>query len=135
MSMNHTSTMAMILSDQRRQERYRLLRQPDSPLYVRTPMTRTAAMAVKDVSSGGVSVYLERELPVSSRVSIEFTAPALQLEVQGLVAWCRPRHEADTDARHELNAFVLGIELFSPMMLLSAFRDALPVHALVMDGL
>jgi hypothetical protein len=135
MLMNHTSTTAMTLSDQRRQERYRLLRQPDSPLYVRTPTLRTAAMAVKDVSRGGVSVYLERDFPTSSRVSIEFTAPAIQLEVQGLVAWCRPRQESDTDARHEIHAFVLGIELFSPMMLLSAFRDALPVQALVMDGL
>ena len=92
-------------------------------------------MAVKDVSSGGVSVYFERELPILSRVSIEFTAPAMQLDVQGVVIWCRPRHEADIDARHEPNAYVVGIELFSPLMLLSAFRDALPVHALVMDGL
>ena len=133
--MNQASTNAQTSGDQRRQERYRLLRQPDSPLYIRTPMLRSAAMAVKDVSSGGVSVYLERDVPILSRVSIEFPAPAIQIEVQGVVIWCRPRHEADIDARHELNAYVLGIELFSPLMLLSAFRDALPVHALVMDGL
>ena len=133
--MNQTSSKAMIPVDQRRQERYRLLRQPDSPLYIRTLTLRSVAMAVKDVSSGGVSVYFERELPILSRVSIEFTAPAMQLDVQGVVIWCRPRHEADIDARHEPNAYVVGIELFSPLMLLSAFRDALPVHALVMDGL
>ena len=114
----------------RRQERYRLLRQPDAPLYVRTGWSRTTAMAIKDVSNGGVSLYLERELPVASRVSIEYAAPNLMLNVNGVVAWCRARHETDIDAAHDGDAYILGIELFSPMMLLSAFRDALPIHAL-----
>jgi hypothetical protein len=119
-----------IMANLRRQERYRLLRQPDAPLYVRTGWSRVTAMAIKDVSNGGVSLYLERELPIAARVSIEYAAPTLMLNVLGVVAWCRARQETDTDTDHAGEAYILGIELFSPMMLLSAFRDALPVHAL-----
>lgn len=128
--MNDTSALQRIAIEQRKQERYRLLRQPDAPVIVRTGWLRSPVMAVKDVSPGGVSLYLERELPVSTRLSIEYAAPGLTLNVEGLVAWCRARHESDTDLLHLPPAWVLGVELFSPMLLLTAFRDALPVHSL-----
>ncbi len=132
--MNPNYSPAPPPSDQRKQDRYRLLRQPDALVYVRTGWARSAAMAIKDVSSAGVSLYLERALPVASRVSIEYAAPSMMMNVNGVVVWCRTRQDSDTDAGEGLRAWVLGIELFSPMMLLSAFRDALPVHALTMAG-
>ena len=131
--MHEATAKLRILSDQRRHERYRLLYQPASMLYVRTPAVRSPAMAVKDVSVDGVSIYVDRALPVSTRVSVEFAGSPVQLDVQGVVAWCRPRHEADKDAEHAVDAYVMGIELFSPMLLLLAFRDALPVEALVLE--
>jgi len=131
--MHEATGKLRILSDQRRHERYRLLCQPVSMLYVRTPAVRSPALAVKDVSVDGVSIYVDRALPVSTRVSIEFAASPVQLDVQGVVAWCRHRHEADKDAEHAVDAYVMGIELFSPMLLLLAFRDALPVEALVLE--
>ena len=133
--MHEATAKLRILTDQRKQERYRLNRQPDFPLYIRTPLSRSAAMAVKDVSVDGVSIYVEQPLPIAMRVSVEFAASPVQLDVQGVVAWCRPRHQADKDAEYATDAHVLGIELFSPMILLSAFRDALPVYALVLDDL
>lgn len=134
--MSQTESPSQLPIDQRRkQERYRLLRQLDAPVYVRSGWIRSEAMAVKDVSHGGVSLYLERELPVAARVSIEYAAPAMTLNVQGVVAWCRERQDQDTDLTTEARAWVLGVELFSPVMLLSAFRDALPVHALSRDGI
>jgi hypothetical protein len=133
--MINATELMRLPAEQRKQERYRLLRQPDAQVVVRTGWLRSAAMAVKDVSHGGVSLYLERALPVASRVSIEYAAPALTLNVEGLVAWCRGRQDADTDLIHLPNAWVLGVELFSPVLLLSAFRDALPVHALSVSGI
>ncbi|MCX7057882.1 MAG: PilZ domain-containing protein [Pseudomonadota bacterium] len=128
--MTSADATTSIAANLRRQQRYRLLRQPDATLYVRTGWLRATAMAIKDVSNGGVSVYLERELAIASRVSIEYAAPNLTLNVNGVVAWCRARQDTDIDTTHQGDAYILGIELFSPMMLLSAFRDALPVHAL-----
>jgi hypothetical protein len=121
--------------EQRRQERYDLLHQPSAPVYVLMGWARFAAMAVKDVSSGGVSLYLERELPVGSRVSIEYATRSMKLDVQGVVAWCHRRQAQDPELAGALHTWVLGVELFSPVLLLSAFRDALPVQALTMAGI
>lgn len=133
-SMTSADRPRLLTADQRSQERFSLLRQPDAPLYVRTGWSRNVAMAIKDVSNGGVSLYLERELPIASRVCIEYSAPNLTLNVNGVVAWCRERDEHDIDALVGGAAYILGIELFSPMMLLSAFRGALPVQALALNA-
>ncbi len=124
----------LIPVDLRKQERYRLLRQPAAALYIRAGRSFSEAMAIKDVSSGGVSVYLDHDLAVGSKVAVEYSAPHLTVNVNGMVIWCRARQESDEDAKYATDAYVLGIELFSPMILLSAFRDALPVHALSMGG-
>jgi len=117
----------MTQHDKRRQSRYRLVHQPADPIVVIHSDERQAATAVNDVSSSGISLCLPSALPVRAPVAIEFQADGLTLDVNGVVAWCRLHRPSDEEGAEQ--SFVLGIELFSPMLLLSAFRDALPHDA------
>jgi len=54
----------------------------------------------------------------------------VSVKVEGVVAWCRARGAEDTDIPAAAQAHVVGVELFSPTVLLTAFRDALPATAL-----
>jgi hypothetical protein len=114
-------------NDKRRQARYRLIHQPTAPVVVVHGDERLTATAVNDVSSSGISLCLGRALAVPTQVAIEFQSDGLTLDVNGVVAWCRGHRPSDEEGSEE--SFVLGIELFSPMLLLSAFRDALPKDA------
>ena len=114
-------------NEQRRQARYRLVHQPGTPVVVIHGDERHVATAVNDVSSSGISLCLPVALSVPAPVAIEFEADGLTMDVNGVVAWCRGHRPSDEEGADE--SFVLGIELFSPMMLLSAFRDALPKDA------
>jgi hypothetical protein len=114
-------------NDKRRQARYRLVHQPTAPVVVVHGDERLTATAVNDVSSSGISLCLGRALAVPTQVAIEFQSDGLTLDVNGVVAWCRGHRPSDEEGSEE--SFVLGIELFSPMLLLSAFRDALPKDA------
>jgi len=111
-------------ADQRRQQRFRLLHQPAGPLHVIAADQRHRATSINDVSSAGLSVCLDESLPVLTNVAIELESAGGTLDFNGVVVWCRahrPSDEAGSEHGH-----VLGIELFSPIMLLSALRDALP---------
>jgi hypothetical protein len=122
----------MEANEKRRQERHRLIHQPIAPVVVIHGDTRLTASAVNDVSSSGISLCLTTELPVPAPVAIEFQMDGMTLDVNGVVAWCRGHRPSDENIGHA--NFVLGIELFSPMLLLSAFRDALPQDAETFDG-
>ncbi|MEP6885485.1 MAG: PilZ domain-containing protein [Gammaproteobacteria bacterium] len=128
--MHQSQLREMIVAEERKQERFRLLRQPAAPVFLCTLGVRAEALAVKDVSRGGVGLYLEQPLPTGLQVSIEYEARHLTLNVNGVIIWCRPRQDSDIDVPDFAEACVIGVELFSPMLLLSAFRDALPVYAL-----
>lgn len=114
-------------TEKRRQSRYRLAHQPYHPVYVIRGEERLRATSVNDVSDSGISLCLDAALPVTTPVAIEMRADGLTLDVNGVVAWCRGHRPSDAEGTAE--GYVLGIELFSPMMLLSAFRDALPADA------
>jgi PilZ domain len=118
---------SMTQHDKRRQSRYRLVHQPTGPVVVIHNDERQQSTAVNDVSSSGISLCLPTALPVRAPVAIEFQSDGLTLDVNGLIAWCRPHRPSDEEGSEQ--SFVLGIELFSPMLLLSAFRDALPHDA------
>ena len=126
--MNPSQSHELIVAEGRKQERFRLLRQPAAPLFVCALGMRTQVLAVKDVSSGGVSLYLERPLPTASHVSIEYEAEELTLNVNGVIIWWRARLDSDIDSPDLPESCVIGVELFSPMLLLSALRDALTVY-------
>jgi hypothetical protein len=117
----------MSSSEQRRQTRYRLAHQPSTPVTVIHGSDRLTASAVNDVSSSGISLCLPTAVTVRTSVAIEFQSDGMTLDVNGSVAWCRQHRPSDEAG--EDSGFVLGIELYSPMLLLSAFRDALPADA------
>lgn len=121
----------MSSAEQRRQTRYRLAHQPTTPVVVVYAGQRLTATAVNDVSSSGISVCLDAAVAVRTTVAIEFQSDGLTLDVNGSVAWCRPHWPSDEQGGD--SGHVLGIELYSPMLLLSAFRDALPRDAQTFD--
>ncbi len=119
----------MTKTEQRRQIRYPLRRQPAGTLRLFSRGLVLQALAVKDVSVGGVGLYLERALPPGSPVALEY-AGQVSVKVQGIVAWCRARGAEDADIPPAVEAHVVGVELLSPAVLLTAFQEALPATAL-----
>ena len=87
------------------------------------------ALAVKDVSVGGVGLYVEHPLSVGAPVLLEYVGE-VSLKVDGIVTWCRSRGADDADIPATVQAHVVGVELFGPTALLTAFQDALPAAAL-----
>jgi len=79
--MNHAAARVMLPIEQRRQERFRLLRQPDAPLYVRTPVARHF-VAVDDPVPGGLEP-VNRDLSTASGVD----ADAAEFEAAGGSFW------------------------------------------------
>jgi hypothetical protein len=108
--------------EQRKHNRHPILSQPVGQFSLRTAEATHAIKLVKDISSSGIRVYLDRSLAVSMPVAIEYVEPGLRLEVSGTVAWCAPR-PGEADAEDAAGSFVIGIELLSPMLLLAALRD------------
>jgi hypothetical protein len=102
--------------DQRRQERFRIDRQPDGELHLRVGDSRHAVRGVRDVSGSGISIFLDVDLAVPAPVAIEYAEPNLKLEVFGTVVWCEPRGGRADVARAD-SGYVSGIALLSPMLL------------------
>ena len=100
----------------RREERYPLEHQPTGQLFLRSAVGRFQIKEIRDISSGGMSVYLNRAVPTASKVAIEYADGKAQVEVYGTVVWCSDRHEG-THQEQRIDRFVLGIQLLSPLML------------------
>lgn len=111
----------MTLSEQRKLDRYPLTRQPEGKVFLRTANTRHQITEIRDISRYGISFYLDHSMEVSAQVSVEYTDTKVKLEVYGRVAWCAERPNESTHARSKPE-YVLGIELMSPMVLLTMFQ-------------
>jgi hypothetical protein len=101
----------------RREERYPLESQPTGQLFLRSVAGRFQIKEIRDISSGGMSIYLNREVAASSKVAIEYADGKAQVEVYGTVVWCSERNEGKTHQEQRIDRFVLGIQLLSPLML------------------
>jgi hypothetical protein len=108
--------------EQRKHNRHPILSQPVGQFSLRTAEATYPIKVVKDISSSGIRVYLDRSLAVSVPVAVEYVEPGLKLEVSGTVAWCAARAGA-ADSVDAAGNFVIGVELLSPMLLLAALRD------------
>lgn len=75
-----------------------------------------AIESLRDISNSGISFSLNQQVGVSERISIEYTDPTVKLEVFGRVAWCGKSHSEGAEKQHP-GAFLMGVELMSPMML------------------
>jgi hypothetical protein len=101
----------------RREVRYPLEHQPTGQLFLRSPTGRFQIKEIRDISSGGISTYLDRAVPASAKVAIEYADGKVRVEVNGTVAWCSEREEGKTHQEQRIDRFVLGIQLLSPLML------------------
>ena len=72
--------------------------------------------SLRDISNSGISFSLNEQVGVSERISIEYTDPNVKLEVFGRVAWCGKSEQGSSEKQHP-GAFLMGVELMSPMML------------------
>jgi hypothetical protein len=71
---------------------------------------------LKDISESGIRCEISQSLPVSAKVAIQYTDAKVQIAVHGRVAWCRPS-QPSTHSEGTLGAYLMGIELLSPMIL------------------
>jgi hypothetical protein len=112
----------MTIIEQRKHRRFPVLQQPAGDVLLRTATAAYPVNVIKDISSSGIRVYLHQALPVSSQLILEYVEPNLKLEVNGTVAWCATRRIAPAVADAAGN-FVIGIELFSPVLLLAVMKQ------------
>jgi hypothetical protein len=108
----------MTVIEQRRQERYPLVRQPVGEFRLRTPEATYPIKVIKDISNSGIRIYLDRSLDSPLQVAVEYAEQNLKLEVSGMVAWSATR-EAGTDPGDGAGSFVIGIQLLSPLLLMA----------------
>lgn len=108
----------MTLLEQRKHQRYPLVRQPVGEFRLQTPTAIYPIQVINDISSSGMRIYLDTKLATRLQVVVEYIEPSLKLEVNGMVAWCavrlQPKDAGDTPGR-----FVIGIQLLSPMLLMA----------------
>jgi hypothetical protein len=108
----------MTKAEKRKQGRFSIHTQPEGKIFLRTANERFPVRAVKDISNAGVSVFLDKGIPVRSQVAVEYSDQKIKLEVHGLVSWCTPKMgEEDSQARS--NGHVVGVELLSPLLFFS----------------
>jgi hypothetical protein len=108
----------MTLLEQRKDQRYPLVRQPVGEFRLQTPTATYPIQVINDISSSGMRIYLDTKLPARLQVAVEYIEPGLKLEVNGTVAWCAVRLQRQ-DAGDSPGRFVIGIQLLSPMLLMA----------------
>ena len=102
--------------EKRKNERYPLRQQPSGKLSVKTGSLKYFADYIRDVSSSGISVVMNQALSSMSDVTVEYLAANGHIEIYGKVVWCKPNAPA-VRSENDLPAYLLGIELLSPMTL------------------
>jgi hypothetical protein len=105
----------MTIIEQRKQQRYPLVRQPAGEFLLQTPAATYPIDVINDISSSGIQIYLDTSLSTLLQVTVEYVEPSLKVEVNGIVIWCAARADsADSPGR-----FVIGIQLLSPVLLMA----------------
>jgi hypothetical protein len=108
----------MTVIEQRRQQRYPLLRQPAGEFLLRTPTARYPIEVITDISSSGIQIYLDTSLSTLLQVTVEYVEPTLKLDVNGIVIWCAAPADGPDNA-DSAGRYVIGIQLLSPMLLMA----------------
>jgi hypothetical protein len=108
----------MTIIEQRKHQRYPLVRQPVGEFRLQTPTATYPIEVINDISSSGMRIYLDINLAARLQVAVEYIEPSLKLEVNGIVAWCAARMRRK-DASDSPGRFVIGIQLLSPMLLMA----------------
>lgn len=107
-------------TEQRVEDRLFLSRQPEGKLSVCTPYAQVTAFQVRDISRSGISLELERPINAETPVSVDYLTDNIHLTVNGRIVWGR----APTGTGEGGSRYVVGIELFSPGLLLNFLPTA-----------
>jgi hypothetical protein len=113
-----TGTGRMTIVEHRKHHRYPLVRRAVGGFRLLTPSAAYPIDVIKDISSSGIRVYLNTCLAERMQIAVEYVEPTLKLELNGMVAWCAAQEE-ETDAIKTYGRYVVGIQLFSPVLLMS----------------
>jgi hypothetical protein len=108
----------MTVVEQRKHHRYPLVRQAAGEFRLLTPTAAYPIDVIKDISSSGIRVYLDTCLAERLPISVEYVEPTLKLELNGMVAWCTAQEEG-TDTIETFGRYVVGVQLFSPVLLMA----------------
>jgi hypothetical protein len=106
----------MTIIEQRKQQRYPLVRQPAGEFLLQTPTATYPIDVINDISSSGIQIYLDTSLSTLLQVTVEYVEPSLKVEVNGIVVWCAT---AQADSAGRPGRFVIGIQLLSPVLLMA----------------
>jgi sulfur relay (sulfurtransferase) complex TusBCD TusD component (DsrE family) len=107
----------MLREEKRKQERYTFERPPEGTLFLVRDGVRLPVAGINDISNSGVSLDMNDALAVSQPVTVEYADAVVCVQVRGTVTWCAPASDPA-----KAGSFVLGVELASPMLLLSMFQ-------------
>lgn len=104
--------------EKRKQERYSFEHQPTGELLLTVGGLCQPVLGINDISNSGISVFFGRQVSVPEPVTIEYGDTNMRLQVYGTTTWCGPKPGETEHA----GQFIIGIELLSPMLLLSMFQ-------------
>jgi len=78
---------------------------------------RTVIKRLRNISESGLSFFISKPVEVSEKIGIAYADGHVKVEVFGRVAWCSQIHQTDTQPEAATGNYLVGVELFSPMML------------------
>lgn len=102
--------------EKRKHQRVAIARPLPATLAVSFDGQRLPVSLVKDVSSFGVNVVVDRGIPERTRVTVEYADENLRLDVYGMVAWRAQGGPVGQELAGR-DRYIVGIELFSPTLL------------------
>jgi hypothetical protein len=108
----------MTIVEHRKHQRYPLAQRAPGEFRLLTPTETFPIEVIKDISNSGIRVYLNTPLAERLRIALEYVEPTLKLELNGMVAWCTA-HEDDGGVVETCGRYVVGIQLFSPVLLMA----------------
>ena len=76
---------------------------------------------LRDISSQGISLEMNRVLPIAQKLSMRYADKSASVEVHGRVAWCKVHPEGTSESPR----YLLGLALLSPMMLLAVMPQSI----------
>jgi hypothetical protein len=105
----------MSQTERRKDERLPFRRPSEGALLLKTSNAVFPIHEIKDISNSGISIHIEHDIGIASKVVIEYATAKMKIEVNGAVAWCVPI-QRPTNQPSDKPGFSLGIELLSPML-------------------
>ena len=85
----------------------------------------TIIESVRDISNSGMSLSINEAVAISQKVSVQYAAFGVSMEVFGRVAWCSEAVGPDLPSEHP-GTYLMGVELMSPMMLFAMLPKRQP---------